>query len=275
MFLIVSHQPTLCQADIADWVNLDISGTMANNSSISMPNADAKIRMRETAQGIAVNVSCRFEITSSETMNTSLAFVYPKYWRGYGGAEVTINFTIHVNSSRVNHTVITWEELTSQGFRTDPEKFGGTWIESADFVLFNLEMQADATYLISVETWAYPLETNHYGSFDYIVGSATTFAGETHQTVEILVEEEIQFQDTSFFPDEYLVESTNESGSIANWDFIIDDMTNISSVGVQFTVSEYNPLPYPRPTQIVILSIGVVVVFAFTIALMYRRLHRG
>ncbi|MFW9891936.1 MAG: hypothetical protein ACFFFO_07020 [Candidatus Thorarchaeota archaeon] len=235
-----------------------------------MPKAQAHIRM---SSGVAVDVSCVFEVISNETLNASLAFVYPEYWHGYGGGYIEINFTIHINSTLVNHKILTWENLTSQGFITEPGNFGGTWIESADFVQFVYEMQANATYLIRVQTQAFPLSSINYGHFSYIIGSARTFTGVTHQTVEIFVENEIGFESFSFYQAQHLVESSNASGSVANWDFVIDDTLNFSTVGTSFTFNEYRGLkpPFPDPYQILTVVLSAVVLISLVLILVWRR----
>ncbi len=253
-------------ADIADTVQLTVSGTMTNSSNLVMPDANAHIKMVRAASGtVTVNVSCIFQVVSNQTMKASLAFVYPEAWRGYGGAP-EIQFTIQVNHTEMNHTLLTWENVTAEGFIVDPEKFGGTWVEHSDFVLFSYEMIANLTYEVKVKTDAFPVETLHSGYFSYIVGSATTFLGQTHQTVEILLVEEEPFLGYSFFPEDFLVESSNETGTVATWDFIIDDSTNITSVGISFSNGVYSgnipppPIPIPEPILLNLLVFSLIVI---------------
>ncbi|MFX1484176.1 MAG: hypothetical protein ACFFCP_13430 [Promethearchaeota archaeon] len=270
-FGIISISVQQSHADIADWASLDISGTMTNSSKISMPNAQAQIRM---SSGVTVDVSCLFEVTSNETLNASLAFVYPKCWQGFGGEDININFTINVNNTLLNYTILTWENLTSQGYIVNPDDFGGTWIEFADFVRFTFKMQANATYLVSVETRASPLMSYNYGHFSYIVGSATTFSGETHQTVEMFVDDDVGFESFTFSPNQHLIESTNESGKMAVWDFVIDDALNFSSVGIDFTFNEYRRWKPPDPIPTVAAVLAASVLILLVSILVYKRYAR-
>ncbi|MHA1136270.1 MAG: hypothetical protein ACTSSE_07270 [Candidatus Thorarchaeota archaeon] len=273
---IISGSVHQSSADIMDSVYVTVSGTITNSSNLIMPEAEANIKMiRDVSGTVTVNVSCSFLVVSNQTMNASLAFVYPKAWRVYGGPP-GIQFTIHINHTEVNHTLVSWENVTSEGFIADPEVFGGTWVENADFVLFSSEMIANHTYEVKVKTNVYPLITAHSGGFSYIVGSATTFLGQTHQKVEILLVEEEPFDGYVFFPDQHLVESSNESGTVASWDFIIDNSTNIDIVGIAFSNGEYrgNPPPPPIPDPI-LLNLVAIVVVVVVIGVLYRRYVRN
>lgn len=270
-FGIISISVQQSNADIADWASLDISGTVTNSSKISMPNAQVHIRM---SSGVTVDVSCLFEVTSNETLNASLAFVYPKCWQGYGGEDININFTINVNNTLLNYTILTWENLTSQGYIVNPDDFGGTWIEFADFIRFTFEIQANVTYLVDVETKASPLMSYNYGHFTYIVGSAMTFSGVTHQTVELFVDDDVGFESFTFSPNQHLIVSNNDSGSLATWDFIVDDTLNFSSVGIAFTFNEYHHSRPPDPSQIAAAVLAVAVLILLVSILVYKKYTR-
>jgi len=271
-FAMISGNVQPATADIADTVYLRTGGTISNSSSISMPEADAHIKIvRNTSGSVTVNVSCDFQVVSTKTTNASLAFVYPEAWRVMSG-QPEVDFAIHVNHMMVNQTVMTYENLTSEGFVTDPEQFENTWLEHAEFVLFTFEMIADQSYNVNVRTNAYPLNTAYYGSFTYIVASASTFLGETHQTVEIFVVEEEPFLSYTFIPEDYLVETSNESGTIATWDFIIDESSNITQVQMSYVENEYHGIrPPSQITYLLVLIIGTFTVIAIALGIWSRR----
>ncbi|MHA2353340.1 MAG: hypothetical protein ACXABX_09500, partial [Candidatus Thorarchaeota archaeon] len=264
---LLTSQIGVCDADIADTASFRVGGTMSN-SSLEMLRADAKIRILHTQNdGIKIDVSCNFEVIPSEPVNASLAFVYPEYWHLYSGNSVNIGFDITVNDTPVEHTTVGYSYLIDSGYVLNSTDMGGTWIESAEFVMFNYEMQVGETYNIRLTTTAFPMTSNHYASFSYFIGSAKTFQGQTHQTVEMHVVEEKSFVEFSFHPDQFLTESSNSSGTTAVWDLVIDQNTNISQVGFSATINRYTPvLPLPIGiTEIIIIGGSILMVIAITI----------
>jgi hypothetical protein len=255
-------------ADIADTASLVIGGTMSNGS-LSMPRADARIRILYPEDGgIRINVTCDFEVIPLETVNASLAFVYPMYWHLAEGF-TNIDFGIAINNSHLDYTLVNYSYLISQGYVLNSTEMGGTWIESTEFVVFGYEMQFDETYVIRVTTSAVPIVSHNYVSFDYIVASAKTFQGQTHQTVEMHVIEKKSFVDFSFYPDDFLTESTNGTGTTALWDLVINQSTNINQVGFYATIQKY--VPYrPTPEIIALILWSSVLVVSLSVVIMVR-----
>ena len=260
------HKPLPCDADIADIAGLTVSGTMSN-SSLLMPRADARIRIvHSTDNGIKVDMTCEFEVIPSETVNASLAFVYPSYWALYSGNYISIDFDITINDALLEHSIVNHTYLVSQGYILNSTELGGGWIESVEFVMFNYEMQVGNSYDIRVTTSANPMTSRHYASFSYIIGSAKTFQGQTHQTVEIHVVEEKKFYSFAFHPEEFLTESTNSSGTTAVWDLVIDQETNISQVGFSATINQYRPArPWPYDFLVIVIVAGSLSVISVSV----------
>ncbi|MBY8996914.1 MAG: hypothetical protein KGD60_04230 [Candidatus Thorarchaeota archaeon] len=248
---------------------------MSNSSGLSMLRADVGIRLVHTEEGMNASVVGQFSVISNVNQTAHLAFVYPEYWANYGQSYINIEQQIFVNGISVNYTIISWENLTTYNFQTDPTEFGGTWIEGAEFVLFSYPMVADETSLIKVITEAYPMENGHYSYFSYIVGSAKTFGDITHQTVEMHIVEEKQFLEFSFYPENFMTVSTNDTGTTATWDMIIDSSCNVSVVHFRGKVSEYVrvlPVPY-NVAQIVGIGGSVVIIALILVVVFVRRRH--
>ncbi len=275
MFLVLSYQPIPCQADIANTSNLDMGGTMSNSSGLSMPVADVGILLVYTEEGIDASVVGQFSVISNVNQTAHLAFVYPQYWANYGGSNINIEQQILINGIPINYTIVSWENVTSYNFQTDPENFGGGWIEGAEFVLFSYPMVADETNLIKVTTKACPIRNGHYSYFSYIVGSAKTFDYVTHQTVEMHVVEEKQFLEFSFYPENFMTTSTNDTGTTATWDLIIDSECNVSMVHFSGKITEYVRV-YPFPDDVAgIIGIGgsAMIIISVLVVVFVRRRH--
>lgn len=250
-------QIPLSKADLTSWVEIELGGTMTNSSQLSMPVADVIIRIQEGVNGVTANVSCLFEVVSDISINTSLAFVYPFLWHSFYSYDplnqfAVLNFSVHVNDLEVNHTIISWDNLTSYGFNADQNMYRYLWLTTSNFVLFSFEMEESEKYNISVQTSAFPVFNAHDGNFRYVVGSAETFSGETHQTVKIIVDHGVAYEELTFLPETYLVESMNASGRYAVWEFSIFESAPISYVGFDVKIANYtqshSPLPRPSTT---------------------------
>lgn len=267
-------QCQMCAADIADTASFIMGGAMSN-SSLSLPRANAKIRIVHTEAGaIDISVACNFEVIASDRVNASLAFVYPQYWH-LGSSLSNVWFNIAINDTILDHMVANYSYLVSHGYTLNSTELSGTWIESAEFALFSYEMQAAKTYVVRVTTPAYPMQSNNYASFSYIIASAKTFQGQTHQTVEIHVIEETPFEEFSFQPVTYLTESTNGTGTTAFWDLVINQNTDINSIDFSATIKRYTPFR-PFPIQLVEFIIVGSVMFAIvlgTIAILRMKGH--
>jgi hypothetical protein len=272
---LLTFQIGVCDADIADSASFLVGGTVSN-SSLSMPMADAKIRILHTQDdGIKIDVACNFKVNPSVPVNASLAFVYPQYWHLYSGDSVNVGFNLAVNNTPVEYTTVGYSNLTDQGYVLNSTEMGGGWIESAEFVMFHYEMQVDETYDISLTTTAFPMTSNNYASFSYIIGSAKTFQGQTHQTVEMHVVEEKEFHSFTFHPDDFLTESTNSSGTTAVWDLVINQDTNISQVGFSATIKQYRPIrPWPYGLPEIVVLVGILSVISVGVIVIRRSRHQ-
>ena len=88
---------------------------------------------------------------------------------------------------------------------------------------------------------------------------------------QILFVEEEPFLSYSFLPEEHLVVTNNETGTIGTGDFIIDETSNITQVGIHYVENEYhgNLPPNPYPWLIYIGPIALIAIVA--IIWWYRR----
>jgi hypothetical protein len=115
----------------------------------------------------------------------------------------------------------------------------GTWFEHAVFAVFDVILDGQNSMEIGVSR---QLKYGYLGNefqFEYIVASARSFNGSTHQIVKIAVDDEPDFLSITFSPEAYLAEWTSGGTRSARWDFTVQK-TTIDSVSVSSGVSEYH-----------------------------------
>ncbi|MFW9807131.1 MAG: hypothetical protein ACFFFK_10425 [Candidatus Thorarchaeota archaeon] len=273
ILLLSSHQTIPADADVANIIDLHTGETFSNSSSLTMPQADVRIRILSTLNdGIHVNVSGKYHIVSDVTQNVSLAFVYPKYWTATASGP-NISLSVYVNGSSMSYAIVPWENLNASGFEANSTYFGGTWIENTDFVLFTCSMIADDLNIVTVEYRAFPLDYGYAFYFHYIVGTARTFEAETHETIEMHVVEDKPFLNKTFEPEDFLTVSTNSTGTTAEWDFQIDSNFEINTIHFYGRTNEYNPWRPTPDLSSALIAIGVGVTIIVVVMIFLSRKH--
>ncbi len=124
-------------------------------------------------------------------------------------------------------------------YSTDIANTTGTWFEHAVFAVFDVSLDGQNSTEIDVSR---QLKYGYLGNefqFQYIVASARSFNGSTHEIVKITVDDEPDFLSVTFSPEAYLAEWTSGDTRCARWDFTVQE-TTIDSVSVSCGVSEYH-----------------------------------
>lgn len=210
-----------------------------NGTGISMPDADVSINITKAAfPEIAITLHGFFTIVSNHTQNVTLAFAYPQAW-SIGTSDVSDNYTIILEGVEVSYQTMMWEELGFEDME-DEIDFSGTWVLDASFAVFNASFQGGEPVHISIKTHHSLNDIVHEYSFDYIVGSARSFDGQTHQIVHMQLNETEPFLSVDFIPQEYLTLWTDaDSLSHALWDFVVQE-TEINHVTMCGVAAKYH-----------------------------------
>ncbi len=233
----ISSNLSLADADIYVITGSDEGIAVYNGTSIYMPQAQVEINItRSSNPAIEIEFYGNYSIETDISQNISFAFVYPQMW-DYASTPTPIGYTIFVNGEEVPYTTKVWEDV-GFGNLDDEVTFTGHWIYNAFFAVFDLALSNESTTQIEV---THQGEYEYLGNefiFNYIVGSACSFSGETHQTVHMQLEEETPFLDVTFLPTKNLTIWEADSKTHALWDFVVQG-SNINEVSMRAIASTY------------------------------------
>jgi len=157
------------------------------------------------------------------------------------------------------------------GFTTELVDALGTWLEEAQYAVFNIELQANSTSIVSVTSstsqgWSY---VNWVG-YNYVVASARTFEGDTHEVVHMQLIEESPFLNVSFWPNSCLTLTKEGTQTDAIWDFNVSEFQD-DTVSMRATVQEYHGSGQPINLDWLFLSIEIIAITAIVVILYRKR----
>lgn len=239
--------------------------TFHNGTGIFMPRADVSINITRTATRlIEISFSGLYTIETNITQNTTMAFVYPN-----STSESHIeNYIISLNGSVTNYTIYEWNELDFE-YPSDVVDMTGEWILHAKYAAFNVELLGNTTCIIHVSHQDTFSSNGHEFWYNYIVESARSFCGNTHQTVYMKLVEEEPFLESEFFPNTSLTQWHDNNTTHATWDFIVQE-SNIEQVRLQAVMTTYQgsgSSSFYLPT----LILGMIVLVAILGTVIYKK----
>ncbi len=275
----VLSSPIAVSADIYMVIGNSEGLQFHNGTNVCLTSALASVNISRTSStSVVVNFSSRFQVDSNISQKVTLAFAYPSVWNPSGEEVSAPSYTIEVNREPVSYQEYAWEDLNFT-YPTDIANATGTWFEHAVFAVFDLSLDGQNSTEIEVSR---QLKYEYLGNefwFEYIVASARSFNGSTHQIVKITVDDEPDFLDVKFSPKAYLAEWTSGDSHCARWDFTVQE-TTIDSVSVSCAVSEYHSSGFdynhdgiPDVYEFLFLVISSPVIVALAIFLFIRRRH--
>jgi hypothetical protein len=247
-------QPTPVLADLMVVDNFDNGVTLYNGTNLQMPEADAKILFTHNQSMNTIHFFGNYEVFTNITQNATFAFVYPMAWNMWMyDVFDTSNMSIHVNSIQIAYTLFNWTELYSKGFINQLNPSGSPWVSDASFAVFELELNANSTTMISVEMngefWGNP----HDLQISYIFASAYSFESDTHQRINITVNEVTPVLEVDYWPRRYYSVHHNENVTSIIWDFMLDDFDDFDHVEVSLSIHRFTPYT-TSPTTITTTS---------------------
>jgi hypothetical protein len=272
-FLTVLSLAAVCaipaRADIALMSYLDEGVAVHNGTHICMPEAHVRVNITWDG-GLHTSMRAEFHLFTNTTQNTTVGFVPPELI-GWGEGH-TFHLAIDVNGSEMDYAMLNWSDLgVDNGFTTELVNALGTWLEEAQYAVFNIELQANSTSIISVtsstsQVWSY---VNWVG-YNYIVASARTFEGDTHEVVHMELIEESPFLNVSFWPNSCLTLTKEGIQTDAIWDFNVSEFQD-DTVSMHATVQEYHGSGKPINLDWLFLSIEIIVIIAIVVILYRKR----
>ncbi len=235
---IASIKIPRCDANMGNVAMMLEGSTFHNGTDISMPYADVSINITRIADYATVNMTAVFTIYTNVTQNATLAFVYPSFSKigivfmstDESGNPISFqtNGTMQIaaNGTIMNYTIVFWDDFIESGF-TDDFLYHAPFVHPfADFAVFDLELMANTTLIFTVVSDSVHILTNtDLFQYYYIVGSARTFIGDTHEKIHLRIIEHAAFLETEFHPDETLTVSQDGILTEAIWEFNISQFT--------------------------------------------------
>jgi hypothetical protein len=262
--VIYSNAIPQCVADIYMTKSTATGGAFASNSSVEMPRAEVWINL--TAQRDhphQISILGEFSIISNVTLNATLAFVYPKDWDFIVSQSSDFSYSIFLDEFQIPVRIMSWLDFASKFGYNETD---GEWMASVDYAVCNTTLLEDQTTLLKVEiTFTVDVENGYFNAYSlqYVVGSARSFAGNTHQTINVRIEDDYLFSDIRFFPDHHLENSTQGNIIRATWDFHIQDFPE-NTVVITCEHRPYQgglpPDPIPDVIRDNLLVVGLIAV---------------
>jgi hypothetical protein len=236
-----------------------------NGTHMCMPEASVRVNIKANGS-IYTDLQADFSLLTNTTQNVTLGFVVPEVSAYSGG--VSSNLTISANNKEINYSILEWNDLgVAQGFSTELIDELGTWLTRVKYAVFNLEMQANLTANLTVfSSQAYSCLYVNQFVYSYIIASARTFEGNTHEIVHMKLVETVPFLNVSFLPDSYLTLIKNGIQSDAVWDFNVSEFGD-NSVQMFGVIKEYQGVPRPVNYVEIYFAAAVIVVIAVPLIL--------
>ncbi|TFG26554.1 hypothetical protein EU528_14180 [Candidatus Thorarchaeota archaeon] len=261
-----------CDANYVNWGMLEEGSSFHNGTHIRMPYADVRSNITRGASAVYISLDSEFHIMTNITQNATLAFVQPAIVREdllydippTNGNEEFANessfMRIYANGSIVNFTTSHYDNLTEAGF-IEEFPFGyGNFMTNSEFALFNLELTANTTLVLSTVSGAIFHVNMERFDYSYIVGSARTFEGHTMERVHMRVVEEVPLLSKNFSPNESLTVISENTITDATWDL---NVTEFSQDMVHFSAMVWDPSIERVSTIAISLSVIVAVVLVY------------
>jgi hypothetical protein len=222
----ISIQIPQCQANLGNVATMQEGSSFHNGTLISMPSADVDINITRNGDYAIVNMTATFLVYTNITQNATLAFVYPSFASSVNESVTNGTMQIQANGTLMNYSIVYWDDFIESGFN-DQFWYEVPYIHPfADFAVFNLELMANTTLVFTIVSDSVFLLTNiNVFQYRYIVGSARTFEGDTHEKVHLHIIEETPFLELVLYPNETLILTQDGIVTDATWEFDISEFT--------------------------------------------------
>ena len=215
------------------------------SSNISMPEASVNITLicRDVVPTNSsgptffyeMDMQSSFVVQSENDQNTTMAFAYPVNWNKYYIPVIfdEMQFEVFVDDTEVPTLIVA---LSETGFNLSElsyeDQVAWGFMKDNQFVLFNITLQAYHAVTVKVNTNAIMSSDADIFDFDYCVGTARAWNGDTLEEVQIQLLNTTQYLGTSFQPQESLtvVQEVDKTTGVWNLDFssFSEDMVGVS-----------------------------------------------
>lgn len=228
------------------------------SSNISMPEASVNITLicrdivPTNSSGptffYEMDMQSSFVVQSENDQNTTMAFAYPVNWNNYYIPVIfdEMQFEVFVDDTEVPTLIVT---LSETGFNLSELSYEGqvAWGFMMDnqFVLFNITLQAYHAVTVKVNTNATMSSDADIFDFDYCVGTARAWNGDTLEEVRIQLLNTTQYVENSFRPQESFTVAQEVDKTTGVWNLDFGSFSE-DNVGVSILQKQW---PYTSTTE--------------------------
>jgi len=202
---------SLVAADVMVLEDISAGGCFILNNTVSMPTAVVNASV-EAYGSVAFNSTFRLEFPSEECFR--VAFLFPTYdWQPVTGDEDGLELEILVDGTEVDYNLVNGSSINM----TDLTLYVPA--HELMFAIFNVSFVETQACIIETFVRFTPNWGGNVICIRYYVGSASTWAGDTHETVDMNVRGYSQFVDHSFFPEENFISTYDGTNVRGIWEF--------------------------------------------------------
>ena len=232
-----------------------------------------------------MNMQSSFVVQSENDQNTTMAFAYPVNWNNYYVPVIfdELQFEVIVDDTEALTLIVT---LSETGFNLDElsyeDQLAWGFMLDNQFVLFNITLQAHHAATVKVNTNTTMSSGADIFDFDYCVGTARAWNGDTLEEVQIQLLNTTQYLEASFQPQESLTVTQEVDKTTGVWNLDFSSFSE-DSVGVSISQKQW---PYTTsttttstaetttsiipPSQTMFLAVGAAVVLIIAIILVKK-----
>ena len=188
-----------------------------------------------------------FVVQSEDDQNTTMAFAYPASWSSYYTPVIfdEMQFEVIVDDTEASTRIVA---LSETGFNLDElsyeDQLAWGFMIDNQFVLFNITLQAYHAVTVKVNTTATMSSDADVFDFEYCVGTARAWNGDTLEEVQIQLLNTTQYLGNSFQPQESLTIAQEVDKTTGVWNL---DFSSFSEDRVGVSISQ-KQWPYTTST---------------------------
>jgi hypothetical protein len=246
-------------ADVMVLEDISAGGCFGLNATVSMPLAEVNVSI-DAYGSVAFNSTFRLESPSEEGFR--VAFLFPTYdWQPVTRDEGGLELEILVDSKEVGYDLVNGSSINM----TDLTLYIPT--HELMFAIFNVSFLDGDVRVIETFVRFTPNWFGNAINIRYYVGSASTWAGDTHETVDMEIRGYSQFVDHSFYPEDYFTATYDGANARGIWDFNASEFdSDWTSFGATLRVKTNLP-----PALLLYVVSGVALVMVAIVLFHFRR----
>lgn len=246
-------------ADVMVLEDISAGGCFGLNTTVSMPLAEVNVSI-DAYGSVTFNSTFRLESPSEEGLR--VAFLFPTYdWQPVTGDDDGLELEILVDGTEVGYDLVNGSSISI----SDLTLYVPT--HELMFAIFNVSFFETQVRIIDSFVKFTPNWFGNAINIRYYVGSASTWASDSHETVDMEIRGYSQFIEHSFYPEDYFTSTYDGANARGIWDF---NASEFDSDWTSFRATLRGKTNFP-PILLLYVVFGVSLVM---IAIVVFHLHK-